>query len=47
MELKIRASQINWDGQDLVNVYNQAVGKTIDEKIENKFNTLTIDGGTI
>lgn len=43
---KIKASQIDWDSQDLVDVYNQAVGKTIDEKIENKFNNLTIDGGS-
>ena len=44
---RIKASQIDWDGQDLVEVYNQSIGRTIDEKIENKFNNLTIDGGTI
>jgi len=45
---KIKASEIEWDGEDVdfLKIYNQAVGKTIDEKIENKFTNLTIDGGS-
>jgi nucleoside 2-deoxyribosyltransferase len=45
---KIKASEIEWDEEDVdfVKIYNQAVGRTIDKKIENKFNNLTIDGGT-